>query len=92
MVTRIYCDHCGHAAPNAQKYIFGSQNHFYGTEIVDSTNQHAIHSIKSQGGLSPVAQQPPAPKIDKIGSVDLCDHCQIIWMNRVKALTQASEP
>lgn len=99
MVTKVYCDHCGHAAPNAQKYIFGAHNYFFG--INDPGHQTTTGISQSQqGGLAGcLAQQAkglpayrPSVEIVRSGSVDLCDTCQIVWMNRVKALTQASEP
>lgn len=96
MVTKVYCDHCGHAAPNAQQYIFGSHGYFFG--IKDSGHQASTGCITSQA--QQVAQiqnqnnayHPQPSIIVRSGSVDLCEHCQITWMNRVKALTQASEP
>ena len=98
MVTRVYCDHCGHAAPNAQKYIFGAHSLFYGavdaspqgvTGILQQTTSQ-VNSQQNCTGNLPIPNRPP--EIIRSGSVDLCNTCQIVWMNRVKALTQVSEP
>lgn len=96
MVTKVYCDHCGHAAPNAQQYIFGAHSYFFG--IKDPGHQSSTGYMPSQ--VQQIAQiqnqqnayQPQPSVIIRSGSVDLCQHCQSIWMNRVKALTQDSEP
>ncbi len=103
MVTKVYCDHCGHTAPNAQQYIFGAHNYFFG--VKDPGHQSTTGWVNSQAQAQQIAQiqnqqnshghlppYQPSPVIVRSGSVDLCEHCQIIWMNRVKALTQASEP
>ena len=96
MVTKVYCDHCGHAAPNAQQYIFGSHGYFFGIKdpghagtgyIPSQPQSQQIAQIQNQNAYHP---QPSV--IVRSGSVDLCDHCQVTWMNRVKALTQVSEP
>src|SRR6266404_9002053 len=103
MVTKVYCDHCGHTAPNAQQYIFGAHNYFFGiknpnpqgfTGYIPSQAQQAqqvaqIQNQQNSQGHLP-SYQPSV--IVRAGSVDLCQHCEIIWMNRVKALTQDSEP
>src|SRR6266853_1355781 len=105
MVTKVYCDHCGHPASNAQQYIFGSYGYFFGIKdpghqastgyispVPSQTQQVAQiqNSHNSYGHLPPY--QPSPRVIVRSGSVDLCQHCEIIWMNRVKALTQDSEP
>jgi len=107
MVTRVYCDHCGNAAPNAKMFIFGAHSYYFGI----SDPQH-VHNLQQQNYAAATQQtalgvlaggqkasNPPIhpstynpPEIIRAGSVDLCDHCQVVWMNRVKALTQASEP
>ena len=97
MVTKVYCDHCGHPAPNAQKYIFGAKSYFFG--LTDPSHQASTGYIPSQAqqiaqiqNQSQAYNRPTSTTIVRVEDVDLCDHCQIIWMNRVKALTQASEP
>lgn len=94
MVTKVYCDHCGHAAPNAQKYIFGAHNYFF--SLADPGHQAAAgfqqNQQTSQIQNQNNAYQPQPSVIIRSGDVDLCDTCQIVWMKRVKALTQASEP
>lgn len=98
MVTKVYCDHCGNPAPNAQKYIFGASNHFFGMN--DGACAQAPPAQQSTAGYSPALQSSgikgiPAfvpAEIVRSGTVDLCVTCQIVWMNRVKALTQVSEP
>jgi hypothetical protein len=104
MVTKIYCDHCGHMAHNAKKFVYGSHNHFYGgqeaapmpatTGLCSSPSQQAIAQAQAAQNYSgyQVLNAPKVIERPQFGSVDLCDTCQIVWMNRVKALTQASEP
>ena len=69
----------------------------------DPNHQHAVSvtagsvgSVNSQqncsGGQTKGYASIPSHSPLNIGSVDLCDACQIIWMNRVRSLTQASEP
>lgn len=97
MVTKVYCDHCGHAASNAQKYIFGAHSYFFGIKDPGHTNgigtlagaqAQQVAQIQNQNN----AYQPRPSGIIRVGDVDLCDTCQVVWMKRVKALTQASEP
>lgn len=97
MVTKIYCDHCGLAASNAKKFVFGSHQHFFGMSDASQGVQQTVSAASNQwptGGSAGQPLSPYKPTVEKItaGSVDLCDTCQIVWMNRVIALTKASEP
>ena len=95
----MYCDHCGHAAHNAKRFDFGPHHAFFG--MGDPSHQHTTSLGISQS--VPVNNQQncgqqikgaaPLPNNSiEIGSVDLCDTCQVVWMNRVRSLTQISEP
>jgi hypothetical protein len=88
MATRYTCDHCGNtvAGSSLKKYGYGPYPQM---TMVPSSSMGLINNPYGNS-LQGVSQQAvltnyPTP-------VDLCPHCEPIWMERVRQLTAASDP
>jgi hypothetical protein len=94
MATKIICDHCGNSIPRAFVYCFGPYE--AAARMMYAGQQMAAQQAMAQGigstGLTNSLSGPvlnyPAPSLS---TVDLCQHCQTIWMNRVTNLTKQSD-
>lgn len=121
MVTKTFCDHCGHVARNHKVLSFGD---IQGKNVTDARHQIqmqmlAVQNAQAQRNMPPYAgggggggivggsagmaggsagmagayyAPPPSGPEFEIINVDLCQHCVPLWMNRVKAITKASDP
>lgn len=92
MATRIYCDHCGNTCRNPNVF-------YYGPAPLLSPSYQNVQAVYVQGGLlgggggfnMPNPPTPPALQNKTsvvIESIDLCDRCVPIWMERVGKLTK----
>jgi hypothetical protein len=91
MATKIICDHCGNSIPRAFVYCFGPYEAV--TRMMYTGQQMAAQQAMGQG-ISTAHIYSPSPlgqTIPSLSTVDLCQHCQTIWMNRVTNLTKQSD-
>ncbi len=105
MVTKTFCDHCGNVVYEPQVYTFGNtraleawkQQCEYLQQAFQYGGGPANGPIGRAGGAVQVQAQvqvqgfPPRPTVEVI-NVDLCKHCESIWMDRVKAICRRSDP
>jgi hypothetical protein len=102
MATRTYCDQCGHTCHSPNKLMFGSFMVEPSANYVGQQGQQALGGIiypPGPGNLGSIKMGNPvystpvySPKWYDRVVIDLCDACAPVWIERVKALTQASDP
>lgn len=97
MATRIYCDHCGLPAQT-------SGTHFYGCEYPPFPTTSFAGVAQQSVGQQSVGQQSAGNAANTMSGgvkgsygqeyhrIDLCNTCGDIWMKRVAALNNKSEP
>lgn len=78
MSVRVVCDHCGNKIPRVNKFVFGPQ------PVYDEDEDEDERPRQKRGS-------EPAKKLKK-EYIDLCPHCEEIWMTRVRDLTKRSDP
>lgn len=102
MGTRVFCDMCGNTCPSPAKYSFGcdrprdydkqvaAQNAAY-QQMSVAQSQSMLVGV-SYGGIAGISGAPyvgvhvPARTV-----VDLCQHCEKIWLERVASITRSSD-
>ena len=103
MATKIICDHCGNQIPKAFIYCFGPYEEV--SQSLAQQQMTVAQAAMAQGiapnnlgnGQSmqsfPYLYPPNTPNQTtlSLSTVDLCQHCQIIWMKRVAHLTKQSD-
>jgi len=89
MVTKTFCDHCGNVVGSNFKKIdiqasvditVGQFTHAVPAGIPFSGSGHHVMSAGALPGYTPTPTYT-------LWSVDLCPHCESVWLSRVKKLT-----
>lgn len=83
MALRIYCDHCGLPAQ-------ASGTHFYGCEYPPNPATSLVSGLQAGNAVNTISNTKGYGQ--EYHRIDLCNTCGEIWMKRVAALTNASEP
>jgi len=84
MATKITitCDHCGNKIPKPNRFSFGPSPSRSYDEDEDETEEYSPKKRQKTAAV-------PLPKKE---TIDLCNLCVPIWMDRVRKLTTASDP
>lgn len=61
-------------------------------QVIAAQNAGQVRTWGMVAGASPNYPPSPSGPEFEIVHVDLCQHCIPLWMNRVKAITKASDP
>lgn len=78
MGSRIFCDNCGNTILHKNPFIFGPK---YPRED-DEDDDYTRTTIKRKKKSLEISRE----------EIDLCPHCEPIWLERVKKLTEVSKP
>lgn len=104
MGTRVFCDLCGNTCPSPAKYSFGcdrprdydkqvaAQNAAY--QQMTAAQSHSMLLGASYGGIAGIAGNAgsyAAVHVPARTVVDLCQHCEKIWLERVASITRSSD-